>query len=402
MTQTPSPAPAAGVAPVVVLPSDGDPANAASVAQALKVPADFIGHIMASSRPELAVVNAAASGFTTPTLLAFGGTVTASGSAHIADGTRFVVQIQAGGAVGVATFKTSMDGGATYGATQTTAASMTDATSGITLAFAGTFTASGTAAFRSAFTPLAQWRDAAGNGRMLIDHNGYFGGKRFEFREDWIANLPTLLSSALPITTLQRWQATIAGGASTGIGEAGATAYPMPMLFLNTTPTSGSSVKVYTACRVVVPIAYSSVVWEIDVFISSTSGTWDLLCGLGNATTQYTLFGFGSGNANVLCKASSGAAAPDVNTGVTVASLVGTLARLRIEIHGTASPYGSPARAFYFLNDVLVGVITTNLPTGGLNIYFELTQQGTSTAGTNVTLSGTTLVHNRYPSSPAL
>ena len=47
-TQTPSSPPGPGVAPIVVLPSDGDADNAASVAQAFKVLADFIAWIVSA------------------------------------------------------------------------------------------------------------------------------------------------------------------------------------------------------------------------------------------------------------------------------------------------------------------------------------------------------------------
>jgi hypothetical protein len=46
-TQAPSPPPGPDVAPIVVLPDDGDADNAASVAQAFKVLADFIAWLMA-------------------------------------------------------------------------------------------------------------------------------------------------------------------------------------------------------------------------------------------------------------------------------------------------------------------------------------------------------------------
>jgi hypothetical protein len=44
-TQPPAAAPAPGVLPILVLPADGDPANAASVAQAYKVLADYVANI---------------------------------------------------------------------------------------------------------------------------------------------------------------------------------------------------------------------------------------------------------------------------------------------------------------------------------------------------------------------
>jgi hypothetical protein len=43
--QAPSAQPGEDVAPIETLPNDGDPANAASVAQALKVPADFLAYL---------------------------------------------------------------------------------------------------------------------------------------------------------------------------------------------------------------------------------------------------------------------------------------------------------------------------------------------------------------------
>jgi hypothetical protein len=330
--------------------------------------------------------------------------VAPSGAVHHSDGLRVVIQVQAGGAVGVATFKTSIDGGATFGVTQTTAASMTDATSGITLAFAGTLTAFGTAAFRSAFTPLAQWRDAAGNGRSLVDHNGYVGGKRFSFREDWIGFFGSAIAvSVAPIPNLQRWQIAITSGATFMVAEPGtiAVTLPMPVGSLTTSATNGSAATLTTANRVIGVMPFSSVVWEGDVYITP-AGTWSFSVGLHDTASNNVLFSFGSANANVLCKAmAASVSAPDVNTGITVASLVGTLARLRIEIHGASSPYGSPARAFYFLNDALVGVIATNIPTVGLYIYHQLLA-GAAASGSNVLIAGTTLEHNRYLSAPAL
>jgi len=240
--QPPSAPPGAGVPPTVALPNDGEPANAASVAQAYKTLADFSAHAQASSRPDVPVLASSSSAFTAPSYNGFGGTVAPSGAVHHSDGLRVVIQVQAGGAVGVATFKTSIDGGATFGVTQTTAASMTDATSGITLAFAGTLTAFGTAAFRSAFTPLAQWRDAAGNGRALVDHNGYVGGKRFSFREDWIGFFGSAIAvSVAPIPNLQRWQIAITSGATFMVAEPGtiAVTLPMPVGSLTTSATNG-------------------------------------------------------------------------------------------------------------------------------------------------------------------
>ena len=192
-----------------------------------KVPVDYVNWIQSSAR-FCPPVNSAggAGGYTAVTYNGFGGTVapgqTPTG-VRIATGQSFYLKIIVGGAVGTATFQSSMDGGNTYGATQTTAASMTDATTGITLAFSGTFTANGTAQWRSAFTPVLATADVNGNIHNLADHDGFPMGRRSELRFEW-APAVSMNSSGLS-TTDARWTGTISGASSSisssGIGSGG-------------------------------------------------------------------------------------------------------------------------------------------------------------------------------------
>jgi hypothetical protein len=408
VTEPPSPAPAPGAVPVIQIPIDGEASSAASVQQAMRVPADFIAHLMASSRPELPVVNnAAGGGFTLPSYTSFGGTVTPSGSAHTSDGTRFVIKIIAGGAVGVATFKTSIDGGTTFGATQTTAASMTDATSGITLAFSGTFTLNGTAAFRSAFTPLAQWIDALGSVRSIIDHNGYRRGRTNEIIEDWQA-WANLTGPSGP-QQAGRWFYSVP--ASTIMFGLNATAaFPGGGLLLSTTsiPTS-TSIGLTTPHGALMPQSFTSLVMEFEASMSPVGANamnWQI--GLSSSGTTNVGTPLASANQVTIGRRSSdpntwqlftanGTTLNVVDTGVTINTTVPD--RITLELHGSASPYGARARCF--INETLIET-SANLPltTTALNLILGGTSTGTATA--TLTVSPLRTIFNRYQSIPVV
>jgi hypothetical protein len=404
-TQPPSPAPGSVV--VVSIPNDGEPANVASVAQAFKVLTDYVAYLQSGARTDLAVVNAAGSGFTAPTYTAFGGTVTPSGTAHITDGTRFAIQIQLGGAVGAATFKTSTNGGATYGATQTTAASMVDATSGITLAFAGTLTAAGTASFRSAFTPLAQWSDALGNVRSIVDHNGYRRGRTNEIIEDWQAWV-NLTGPSGP-QQAGRWFYSVP--ASTILFGFNATAaFPGGGILLSTTsiPTA-TSIGMTTPHLAFMPQSFTSLVMEFEASMSpvganamnwqvgvSSSGTTNV--GTPLATAQQMTVGRRASDPNTWqLFTANGSALNVVDTGVAINTTVPD--RITLELHGSASPYGAKARCF--INETLIET-STNLPltTQALNLILGGTSTGTATA--TLTVSPLRAVLNRYQSIPVV
>jgi len=350
------------------------------------VPADFIGHIMASSRPELPVLNATASGFTNPVLLTFGGTVTPSGSAHIADGTRFVVQIQAGGAVGVATFKTSIDGGATYGATQTTAASMVDATSGITLAFVGTLTALGTATFRSAFTPLAQWNDPAGNARSAVDHNGYYNSRNLLYKEYWpnpTGVVGSVSAPVVPIPVAPSWVFDISvpgTGATYQLGLDASSLFPFSSA--SVLPSTGATADAWLGQYACMIFPHSGVTLAFNWYgkINSVGVTnCTQYAGMGggnqpsrnrwvsvvNAFTDGVSFSRASGQANWQCNAMAATVTTTVDSGIAATT---NTTRFGIELVGSAAPTGPCAR--FFINGALAATITTNLPTTALKFTF--------------------------------
>jgi hypothetical protein len=382
--ETPSPAPGPRVLPVVYLPSDLDANTYASIQQAHKTEADFIGHIQTAVGLDVPVLNASGNPFTTVTYTAFGGTVTPSGSVHISDGTRFMIQIQVGGAVGTATFKTSVDGGNTFGATQTTAASMTDATSGITLAFSGTFTANGTAAFRAAFTPQAQWRDQAGNLRSIIDHLGFRSSSHnTEFREEWLTVQNAVTTSTLALAN-PIWSFAVAGANSSlssfadGTGGSGGSFVGNGMKLTPGTANTNAAVLFMAQ-----PIANLRVGWPITVFefefcaVTSLSNVTRNLGmnsqpnanAINAATPQGAGAWFTSANGGVWTAVTQSGTGTNTTTVSTVSPVLNTAQQFRLVIAGPSSQYGT-LTALFFINEALIAQMTTTMPGVGSYTFF--------------------------------
>lgn len=400
--QSPSPALAPGATPTVSLVQDADGNTTANLYQAWKVPADAMAYLLASSRPDFAVLNASGSGFTTPVNTALGGTITPSGNAHIADGVRFTIQIQTGGVVGVATFKTSMDGGSTYGALQTTAASMTDATSGITLAFVGTFTGAGTSVFRSAFTPLAQWLDQGGNARGMIDHNGYRRGRVTEFYEDWL-----FINGALSPGTgnFGRFGYSTPTGGNGNYFPPNSTNNVSGLLGLSTSGTlSGNTIYAKTTQNIFVLQSQTSLIVEFECLFPNSADNMNWMVGFSNvlsgtpsSVNQIFAVGKRSSDTNYQLFSSSGSVLAAVDSGVVPASSSSPLDRITLELHGSASPYG--ARARLFVNEKMVE--TTTVPTAtAMPLLVIGTTVGTSSSG--VSISPLRATWNRVLSIPAV
>lgn len=358
VAKAPSPAPAPRAIPVLSIPGGDTVRTIESILQQMQTKADHLAHIAGSVGLDVPVQPQFGTGFTLPVNNALGGTIQPLGTAHTTDGTRFMIQIQTGGAVGTATFKTSMDGGNTYGALQTTAASMTDATSGITLTFSGTFTALGTSTFHGAFTPLASWADSAGNRRSFIDHLGNRRGRFNEVYIDFLELGSSLISGANSNTAVpSRLYWSIPAAAQIGPGGINNTHQGLSL--------NGSNVANATTSRLYTPVgvasvgSFGSVVMEFEVFMSATAT--DFKVGLNRspssavATPSTAVDEFalcaqaGDANWQLLVNAAGSAGVTKIDTGVPKSTTV----RVTLEWHGSASAYGA-STALLFLNDVLV------------------------------------------------
>jgi hypothetical protein len=402
--QAPSPPPGPRVIPIASLIADTDGNTAANLYQAWKVCADFIAFTQNTVGLDLPVLNASGSGFTTVTYSAFGGTVTPSG-ARIADGLRVTIQIQLGGAVGVATFKTSTDGGNTYGALQTTAASMTCATTGITLAFVGTLTAAGTAAFRSAFTPLASWVDQAGNLRQYVDHNGYMRGRLNHYYEDYLTLGPNQIAGANTNTT-GRLYWTIPAAASLACGSGGAGNMPgTPSLnFIGSNVANATTTRAISAGSMAALVSYTTCVIQFEVSLTATAN--DFKVGLTNAAAPTGAPAAGQTEVCLLKQAadtnwqlltSNGAASTKTNTGVAPT----TLDQITIEFQGSASPYGA-TQARMWINGAFVASTTSNVPQPAQTYFAWAATTTNATNSINALISPVDVIFNRNASGTAI
>lgn len=404
--KAPSPAPGPGVIPVINSPQDLiDDVNAANFAQQSEVNADFIAHIQSAVHLDTPAVAASGSGFTSPSYASFGGTVAPSGSVKINTGTRFVIKIIAGGSVGTATFQTSTDGGNTFGSTQTTAASMTDATSGITLAFTGTLTINGTASFRSAFTPQASRQDAAGNIRSLVDHNGYPMGRITRLQEDWLGAFATISAATNPLSNFAKWAFTNNSTESMAVQPPNAT-YPANYVDLATLASGSSQTMLYFNRACVAPSSsLLSFVFECEVGLANVGAAIsqaDIAFGFNTnngSTPPYSssimLRYSGSGN---WIASTSGGGSQDTGVAPSAATDPSSGQRFRFEIHGSSSPYG--AVCLFFINEALCASLTTGIPSA---ILFPIFNLKNSTAAINhMYIGSVSMAWNRWLSVPAL
>lgn len=372
-SQSPSPAPSPGSGPIVRQPSSGDALTASSVLQPAKTNADHIKYIQSSVRlspPRLPA--SASSGYTSVTYGAFGGTVTPSGAGASygpTTGTNFVIKCIVGGAVGTATFQTSVDGGNTYGGTQTTAASMTDATSGITLAFSGTLTSAGTAQFWSALTSVAAFANSGSVVRGAVDHNGFItGGRCTMIRESWRNG--TTLSNGVASGYAQLTAVMSGAGATIATGARSFSTSSVnlfgPMALIQ--PGAAAGTKAFAGTTAFLTAAGASVEWvletEISVPIVTPNADWYL--GMSN-TIDFTAVTDGcflrklstDTNWKAVCMDNGTATVTDTGVAANI-----SIVKVSIELHGSSTSIGTAFGSYvaiFTLNGVPT-TITTNCP----------------------------------------
>jgi hypothetical protein len=427
-TQAPSPAPGPGVIPTCYEPVDADGASWGNIAQDQKVKADFLAHIQSSVRLERPFQNQALSGFTAVQHQGTGtGTLTPSGNVKISAGLRFLVKMLSTAASGVATFQVSLDGGNTYGAVQTTAVSMTDATSGVTFAFTGNFVAGDTYGFKAAFTPQAQWTDTAGNGRFLIDHNGLPGGRIARWSELWVlsnivaatglnAGATGLISNLVPgwyydtNATDAGWSLNVAGLAGSGLSlgkfafsnvgtSVDAYLYPAGQLFDTGWANLCAVVDWYGALT---PTGTTSIAdhymglngnptnggFTYNGRFTGAAGTGPMkdgvffrVPGAGNGVTTTTIH----------CVTRRANTETDVDSGIAI-GVNGTLHSFKIEIYGSALPGGAMAR--FFIDGKIITEITTNLPASIMRFAYGGHVSTVGSSGLSIGLGGLNAVWN--------
>lgn len=250
--------------------------------------------------------------------------------------------------------------------------------------------------------PQVKRLDSAGNVRQVDDHNGYTMGRNMVVQENWIYSIGTVTTGAPTMISGTPWQVYVAtgNGGSVTISNP-STAYPAPMLSLNI-PNALQQIILSSAIPVVAAASFVSAVleWEMGQSFAPTLST--VAVGLNDNPTG------GSGEITISSLAGgawtanthSGSSGTSTGTGVTTALSATPNTRCRIELHGSASPYGT-LTARFFVNETLVA-ITTNVPTTALYLHISYITSG-ATGGTGaLTVGPMRLVVNRMLSEPAL
>lgn len=205
-------------------------------------------------------------------------------------------------------------------------------------------------------------KDANGNVRGLVDHLGYFGGGHVSYLDEVWDYTFSASSTATPLANNPRWAVVIASPGTIASSNP-TTTYDSP--FVTIAPLTGANQVLETAMPLVYyPTTSLSFMAEADV---GTNLSGSFYFGLlsngvtlfgGNPSARFRATGIGN---NWQCETCNGTTTTTVDSGVAASPTSDPSgARLRIELHGSGSPYGSKAR--FFINGAKVAEITATLP----------------------------------------
>lgn len=233
-------------------------------------------------------------------------------------------------------------------------------------------------ALTSTNTPQQFFKDAAGNVRSLIDHNGFPNGGRFsQFRELWdFSQGSTAATSGTMDNKKWVWNASSASGLLSLQPGPLSNSYPFPYAQID----PGGSVNVNGSIASAVPVLFPQFTGlthrlEMEVAIKSTSSQQHLF-GLGTRQNVFSggvLTGqsylafkrLGGTDTNWQCQTYNGTSTTNVDSGVAPTSQ--QFQRFTIEFQGSASPYAATTVNF-FINGTLVATSTTNITTS--SVYY--------------------------------
>jgi hypothetical protein len=259
---------------------------------------------------------------------------------------------------------------------------------------------------------IGLFRDQLGNVRTVFDHNGYPAGRRSEYRENW--DFVASVSSAITLGSFfGRWNCsnTAAGRNTIQTSPSGGTGYGggavLQMLF-NAAVSSDRSI-VYGQYPWIGPQTYTSLVMEFECSIGVAPANTNIFFGLtdmnngagtapANSSPWIGLAGRSSIAPNWQMIHGDGTTLVYTDLGIAIAPTISTFIRVRIELHGTGSPFGACARLFF--NDVQVGGnMTTAIPTfanlGGVGLTPQFGMVASGASNANATVGAVYLTYNR-------
>lgn len=267
---------------------------------------------------------------------------------------------------------------------------------------------------RTADSPLVLFRDSAKNNRGMVDHLGYRHSRLSEYYEDWLSIGLGIIGGGGAVSANGRVRYDV--GAAHQI-FADAFSQNMPgggHLGLLIGGASGVTTRVLSPA-IFSPGTYTSLVIDFEVLVSlSTNVDFRIgIVGNGSSGAQSATGTPGADHAFALVKQAAdthwflqtgnGSAFTKTDTTITPSTTLGAPDRVRLELHGSGSPYGSKHRVW--INDALViDASLTNPPTNtsiGMSFLVAATTTGASANGV-MRLSPVRMTWNRYLSQPLI
>lgn len=383
--QSPSPSPGPGKVPIISIPAGTDVRTIESIEQSMKCNTDFIAYSQSTVQLSPPAVSTDGSGFSAIVHTGTGsGTcvptpLSTSADQGSAAPYNYVVKIIAGGAVGTATFQVSLDGGTTYGATNTTASTIVVSPSGVSLNFAGTFVASDTYAFKGVDRPLLSLVGTSfgGVGAVEFDHFGFPQGKFQRFQEDWTGSSFTVSPGQTAAATWNRWLATTsAAGSGINTSNFPNITYPGQAATLIGSGSLGNASTLYTNAMMYTGYVNLYSALEFDLGINDLSATGaDRYMGWASSTTpnadnaERALLWWDASTQKLYFQKSNGSVTISAQSPIQPTASNAINMRARIEIYGSSSLYGAMARFLIGgdgINYALCYVVANPFATGAL------------------------------------
>jgi hypothetical protein len=226
--------------------------------------------------------------------------------------------------------------------------------------------------------PQYVYQDAAGNTRFVVDHNGYpMGGRISQFREEWAYSTQPGAGTGIAWSGTP-WTTDIATGGS----------------IANTVPSASYNAR-YLTLTPPTTLSFSSVIWGPVLFLANTPGMTAVMefefgmnaaaAGTASKTSYWvglqdgnddpstnqnviTLYkGYNQANWQTITLA---AGTPHTTAlSVPMAPTAGAFPtdRMRIELQGSASPYGA-YQARFFVSDTLVATVAAGSLPGAVTL----------------------------------
>lgn len=229
------------------------------------------------------------------------------------------------------------------------------------------------------FAPLLEVADANNRNRVIVDHNGFRGGRVSEIRQDWLTYL-----GADP----EDW---VSGASGTGsVGFAYDQNFGRVSTLRLSTLASGDAANMYSGTRGFASMTYGVEQWRIwtlewSMYLSDLTDM-QVLAGFRKSIAplpqSYFLFNPATDSHWGCLTSDDGGPADIYYTSVTPST--STPQRFRIELYGANTPGG--ARVLYYIDGAVVYEMTNaaKMPDYGMYIWFALSQTSTGARDANI------------------